>query len=184
MPLAYALILLTKSGVPCVFWGDVFGTHGPRPRLPACGGKLARLVAARKLWAYGAQRDYFDQPDCVGWTRLGRGRLPKGGSGGSRSGASAETGTAGLAVVMTNSWDRRSKKMFVGLRHAGERWRDVMGWEDRAVVVDARGFGVFPVGHRSVGVWVDENAPDFDRLSRFTFPAMGQAVPPITTLPL
>jgi alpha-amylase len=171
VPLAYALILLRRDGgTPCVFWGDVFGNHGPRPRLPACGGKLARLILARKLYAYGAQRDYFDDADdCVGWTRLGHRSRSNG---------------AGLAVIMTNSWDRRSKKMSVGHKHAGERWRDVMGWEDRPVVIDSRGFGTFPVGHRSLGVWTDEAAPDFDPLSRVTFPRMGQALPPITTLPL
>ena len=27
-PLAYALILLRESGVPCIFYGDYYGTHG------------------------------------------------------------------------------------------------------------------------------------------------------------
>jgi alpha-amylase len=158
VPLAYALILLRNcGGTPCVFWGDVFGNHGPRPRLPACGGKLARLVAARKLYAYGPQRDYLDAHDCIGWTRPG---------------VKSKSQGAGLAVIMTNSWDRKSKKMFVGNGHAGERWRDVLGWAEREVVIDSRGFGVFPVGHRSVGVWTDENAPDFDKLSQFTFPRL------------
>ncbi|EXJ80086.1 hypothetical protein A1O3_08372 [Capronia epimyces CBS 606.96] len=169
VPLAYALILLCRdSGTPCVFWGDVFGVHGPRARLPACGGKLARLIAARKLYAYGSQRDYFDTEDCIGWTRTGH---------------KSKSHGAGLAVVMTNSWDRTCKRMFVGLRHARERWRDILGWEDREVVIDSAGFGTFPVGHRSVGVWTDEKAPDFDKICRMTFPSSGQAVPPITNLP-
>ncbi|KAK5194161.1 hypothetical protein LTR92_006501 [Exophiala xenobiotica] len=169
IPLAYALILLREGGTPCVFWGDIFGNHGPRPRLPACGGKLARLIAARKLFAYGQQRDYLDSEDCIGWTRLGHKSKSKG---------------AGLAVVMTNSWDRRSKRMFVGQKHAGERWRDTLGFEDKQVIIDNLGYGRFPVGHRSIGVWTDEKAPDFERVSRFTFPRMGHAVPPITTLPV
>ncbi|KAI1614740.1 alpha-amylase [Exophiala viscosa] len=170
IPLAYVLILLrADSGTPCVFWGDIFGNHGPRPRLPACGGKLSRLAVARKLFAYGQQRDYLDTEDCIGWTRLGH---------------KSKSNGAGLAVIMTNSWDRRSKRMFVGQRHAGERWKDILGWEDREVVIDAGGFGTFPVGHRSVGVWTDEKAPGFDMVSRFTFPRMGRAVPPIRMLPL
>ena len=161
IPLAYSLILLRdQCGTPCVFWGDVFGNHGPRPRLPACGGKLARLVAARKLYAYGPQQDYFDVEDCIGWTRLGH--------------KSRSNGT-GLAVIMTNSWDRKSKKMFVGHLHAGEKWKDVLGWEDREVLIDSRGFGNFPVGCRSVGVWTDETAPDFDKVHRFTFPRLGHS---------
>ncbi|KAK4947443.1 hypothetical protein LTR10_013811 [Elasticomyces elasticus] len=170
IPLAYALILLRgDAGTPCVFWGDIFGNHGPRPRLPACGGKLARLAVARKLFAYGQQRDYLDTTDCIGWTRLGH---------------KSKSDGAGLAVIMTNSWDRRSKRMFVGQRHAGERWKDILGWEDRDVVIDAGGFGTFPVGHRSVGVWTNEKASDFDMVSRFTFPKFGRAFPPITSLPV
>ncbi|KAJ9601967.1 hypothetical protein H2200_013526 [Cladophialophora chaetospira] len=161
IPLAYALILLRdQGGIPCVFWGDMFGNHGPRPRLPACGGKLARLIAARKLYAYGSQRDYFDADDCIGWTRRGRRSSPD---------------SAGLAVVMTNSWDRRSKRMFVGRGHVGEKWKDVLGWEDKEVEIDSKGFGNFSVGHRSVGVWTHESAPEFDKLSRFTFPKLGHS---------
>ncbi|KEF51303.1 uncharacterized protein A1O9_12653 [Exophiala aquamarina CBS 119918] len=168
IPLAYSLILLRhNAGTPCVFWGDIFGNQGPRARFPACGGKLVRLIAARKLYAYGPQRDYFDTEDCIGWTRLGH-RLQSDG--------------AGLAVIMTNSWDRRSKRMFVGQRHAGERWKDVLGWEDQDVVIDSKGFGHFPVGHRSVGVWTHGKAPSFENVSRFTFPRMAQAIAPITNL--
>lgn len=172
IPLAYALILLRDNGgIPCVFWGDVFGNHGPRPRLPACGGKLARLIAARKLYAYGPQRDYFDSSDCIGWTRLGHKLKAHG---------------AGLAVIMTNSWDRQSKKMFVGQRHNGENWKDILGWQDREVTIDSQGFGTFPVGHRSVGVWTNEKASDFDKLSSFTFPRLGHtaAAPDSRLLPV
>ncbi|EXJ65846.1 uncharacterized protein A1O5_11087 [Cladophialophora psammophila CBS 110553] len=161
IPLAYALILLRHDGgTPCVFWGDIFGNHGPRPRLPACGGKLARLISARKLYAHGPQRDYLDLEDCIGWTRLGH---------------KSKANGAGLAVIMTNSWDRRSKRMFVGHRHIGEKWRDILDWEDREVVIDSRGFGKFPVGHRSVGVWTHEKAPDFEKSISFTFPRLGHS---------
>ncbi|EXJ93315.1 hypothetical protein A1O1_01707 [Capronia coronata CBS 617.96] len=170
VPLGYALILLRRdTGTPCVFWGDIFGIHGPRARLPASGGKLARLLAARKQYAYGPQRDYLDSADCIGWTRMGHNSKSHG---------------TGLAVIMTNSWDRRSKRMFVGHRHTGEKWRDILNWEDREVVIDSAGFGTFPVGHRSVGVWTDEKAPDFVKISGLTFPRSGHAVPPVTNLPL
>ncbi|EXJ61117.1 hypothetical protein A1O7_05270 [Cladophialophora yegresii CBS 114405] len=171
-PLAYALILLREQGgSPCVFWGDVFGNHGPRPRLPACGGKLARIIVARKLYAYGPQREYFDSSDCIGWTRLGH---------------KSRSNGAGLAVIMTNSWDRRFKRMFVGHRHIGEKWRDVLGWDDREVAIDSRGFGTFPVGHRSVGVWTHDKAPEFDKISHFTFPRLGNtaAAPDPRLLPV
>lgn len=74
--------------------------------------------------------------------------------------------------------------MFVGQRHAGESWKDLLGWEDREVVIDPKGMGTFPVGHRSVGVWIDKKAPCFEKVSRFTFPRLAQAIPPITNLPV
>jgi len=153
IPHAYALILLRlDGGYPCVFYGDLFGTRGPRPRRPACGGKLSRLVAARKLYAYGPQRDYFDHADCIGWTRLGHPSRSNG---------------AGLAVLMTNSWSCQRKRMFVGHKHVGERWIDLLGWAWGEVVIDHHGFGTFPVGHRSVGVWTNAAAPEVHKITHF-----------------
>ncbi|RVX66773.1 hypothetical protein B0A52_08966 [Exophiala mesophila] len=69
VPLAHSLILLRQNcGIPCVFWGDVFGINGPRPRLPACGGKLARLIAARKL-LYWLDEDGASFKSKRGWSR-------------------------------------------------------------------------------------------------------------------
>lgn len=66
-PLAYALILLRAQGQPCIFYGDLYGiTGGPSPSGPSCGGKLPILTRARKLYANGEQRDYFDKRNCIG----------------------------------------------------------------------------------------------------------------------
>jgi len=82
--LYYAFILLRAEGYPCVFWGDMYGTRGPKAEPPACvvstngGGKrslLPSLVLARKLFAYGAQVDYFDAMSCIGAT--GGGEIAK-----------------------------------------------------------------------------------------------------------
>ena len=32
---------------------------------------IEELLVARKSYAYGMQRDYFDHPNCIGWTRQG-----------------------------------------------------------------------------------------------------------------
>jgi alpha-amylase len=70
IPLGYALILLrAHSGYPCVFYGDLYGMKGPRATSPSCGGKLAQIVLARTLYAYGHQTDYFDQAHCIGTPR-------------------------------------------------------------------------------------------------------------------
>ena len=158
--MAYALILLrANAGYPCVFYGDLYGSPGPsaKPDLsnfvpPACGGNLPKLILARKLFAYGTQIDYFDQPTCIGFTRLGH---PSHANG------------AGLAVVMTNGWKHVSKRMNVGMQHAGERWTDIMKWAWGEVVIDSRGWGTFPVGPRSVSVWVNAVADGRDFLDGF-----------------
>ncbi|GME28430.1 Glucanalpha-maltohexaosidase precursor [Neofusicoccum parvum] len=77
-PLAYALVLLRRDGLPCVFYGDLHGTRGPRTEPPACGGKLPVLLLARARFAYGDQTDYFDARHCVGWVRHGTWDRPDG----------------------------------------------------------------------------------------------------------
>jgi hypothetical protein len=49
----------------CVFWGDLYGTKGNNPQQPM--SQLADFVRARKLFAYGEVRDYWDHPNCVGY---------------------------------------------------------------------------------------------------------------------
>lgn len=48
--------------------------------------------------------------------------------------------------------------MNVGRHHAGETWTDILRWAWGGVVIDEQGWGVFPVGPRSVSVWVWERA--------------------------
>ncbi|KAK3377223.1 glycoside hydrolase family 13 protein [Lasiosphaeria ovina] len=158
IPLAYALILLrANTGLPCVFWSDLYGSFGQHPAPdhgnfvpPTTGGALLpRLMLARRLWAYGTQVDYFfdgdsgGDPHCVGFTRFGH---------------PSRSAGHGLAVVMTNSWEHAAKRMCVGSRHAGEVWTDVLRRCPGHVVIDPRGWGVFPTASRSVSVWVNRAA--------------------------
>lgn len=152
IPIAYALILLRRdAGLPCVFWADLYGSFGPEPgpdrssfRPPVAGGSvLPRLLLARRLYAYGGQADYFDAPECVGFARRGHRR---------------RSGGAGCAVVANIGWTYATKRMCVGVRHAGERWTDLLRMTWGEVVVDREGYGVFPVGPRGVAVWVCEEA--------------------------
>jgi alpha-amylase len=83
--------------------------------------------------------------DYLGWTRLGH---------------PSHSAEAGLAVILNASYaSYTSKRMNVGRHHAWERWTDILGWAWGAVEIDGEGWGVFPVGPRSVGVWVNERAP-------------------------
>ncbi|CAI7611668.1 unnamed protein product [Penicillium manginii] len=141
-PIAYALILLRSQGQPCVFYGDLYGLHGgPNPlKCRSCKERLPILMRARKLYAYGEQRDYFDKRNCIGFVRYGNVMYPY-----------------GLACVISNT-TAAYKRMYVGRRHKGEEWSDILGWCLETVIIDNRGYGVFPVAAKSVSVWVHERA--------------------------
>ena len=122
--------------------------NGPHPEPIACGGKVPDLTLARKLYAYGEQIDYFDARNCIGWTRLGTWDRPE-----------------AMAVVMSNGVEAR-KKMFVGERHKGEVWTDLLGWTQGEVTIDGKGWGVFSVNALCVAVWVKRGAAGRERFGR------------------
>ncbi|PSN74182.1 glucan 1,4-alpha-maltohexaosidase precursor [Corynespora cassiicola Philippines] len=147
-PLAYSLILFRKEGYPCPFYGDLYGMKGREgvpSEPPACGNKLADLILARKLYAYGNQEDYWDDPNCIGWVRRGTWDKP-----------------AGMAVLMSNKGPGQIK-MAVGKEHAGEKWSDILGWEEGEVEIDGEGYGLFKCPGISVSVWVNKEAEGRDR---------------------
>ncbi|KAF3765408.1 family 13 glycoside hydrolase [Cryphonectria parasitica EP155] len=146
-PLAYSLILLRDSGYPCIFYGDLYGIKGENPFPPSCGGILPRIILARKLYAYGQQAEYFDEPTCLGIVRYG--------TWDRRFGCAAVLSNAGAA----------SKRMHVGEMHAGERWTDVLGWNDREVEIGEDGFGDFPCGQCSVSIYVNKDAEGREKFS-------------------
>lgn len=162
MPHAYALILLRADcGLPCVFYGDFYGYSKPYSGTfvePPFGGQLLpKIVLARKLYAYGSQVDYFDEPHSIGFTRLGHTTVY--GSGDAKG--------AGLAVVVTNAWTRAIKTMFVGKEHAGERWTDLLGGCWGEVIIDGEGWGAFASAPRSVAVWVNRSAPRREEVDNY-----------------
>ncbi|KAF2756824.1 thermostable alpha-amylase [Pseudovirgaria hyperparasitica] len=144
-PLAYSLILLRQGGYPCVFYGDLYGTCGPKAEGPSCGRKLADLILARKLYAYGEQVDYFDQPSCVGWVR--KGRWDK---------------KFGCAVIMSTSGPG-VKKMEVGVIHKEQVWTDILGWNNEEIVIDEKGHGIFRCAKQGVSIYVRQDAEGRER---------------------
>ncbi|KAF5389701.1 hypothetical protein D9757_006050 [Collybiopsis confluens] len=152
-PLAYAMILLRPSGYPCIFWGDLYGTgtdttskgegdsegdsNGPERQQPV--SQLEDLIRARKLYAYGDLRDYWDHMNCVGWVRTGDEKRP------------------GCAVVISNG-DEGFKRMEIGKEHAGEAWTDVLGWSEGEIVIGEDGWAEFRSPAMSVSVWVVKDA--------------------------
>jgi len=143
------LILLRNQGYPSIFYGDLYGMKGEHAEPPACGGKLPDIVLARKLYAYGDQEDYWDDPNCIGFVRRGTKEHPQ-----------------GLACVMSNAGNNEIR-MAVGDEHKGEIWTDVLGWQTDEVKIDNDGFGIFPCPGTSVSIWVKKDAAGRDRFGKF-----------------
>ncbi|AWB46402.1 alpha-amylase [Paenibacillus sp. CAA11] len=134
-PSAYALILLRKDGYPAVFYGDYYGIGGKEP-IPGKKDAIDSLLYARYHKAYGAQEDYFDHPNTIGWVRRGV----------------SEFKGSGCAVIIANG-DHGEKHMFVGQERAGETWIDLTGNRKDQIRIEEDGSAVFPVNGGSVSVW-------------------------------
>ena len=145
-PLAYALILLRQDGYPCVFYPDLFGAHytdkdkegNDQEIFLDKVEKIEELLKARQLFAYGTQRDYFEDANCLGWIREGDGEHK------------------GCAVVLSNK-DAYHKPMEMGAHYSGQTFYDFLGWFEEQVTIDENGWGNFPVPAGNVSVWVPED---------------------------
>ena len=132
-PAAYALILLREAGLPCVFYGDYYGISGEFAQ-ESFQDVLDKLLDIRLNLAYGEQNDYFDDANCIGWTRQGK-----------------DDGQP-IAVLISND-QAASKSMFVGPEWAGREFSDYLGNSSQIVTIDDQGWGEFHVEEKSVSVW-------------------------------
>lgn len=147
-PHAYALILLRQEGIPCVFYPAVYGARywghvnngDVEIELPPVDA-IESMLAARRNLSYGMQRDYFDDPVTVGWTREGIDEKPG----------------SGCAVILTTG-AANTKRMEVGKTHSGKIFTDICKHWDDEVLIDNDGYGVFYVKDGSVSVWVRADA--------------------------
>lgn len=135
-PLAYTLILTRQEGYPCVFYGDYYGMKSNGNQ--SFQGSIDKIMEARVKCAYGAQHDYFDHVDIVGWTREGDGAHKN----------------SGLAALITDG-PGGSKTMYVGKSHAGEVWQDITGNRSAKVTIDSEGNGIFYVNGGSNSIYVN-----------------------------
>ncbi len=142
-PLAYALILLRKSGYPCIFAADYFGAHykdfgkdGQEYEIWMDCHKdlLDGFLYARKTFCYGPQYDYFDDPSCIGWTRF-----------------SNERNSRGMAVLLS-SGDFASKHMETGSPNT--QYYDLTGHIQDDIWTNESGWGEFKCNSGSVSVWL------------------------------
>jgi alpha-amylase len=144
-PLANAIILLREQGIPCVFYASIYGAkYKDRGRdgqehevelvtVP----HLVDMIKTRRYLAYGFQRDYFDHPNTIGWTREGV----------------DEFENSGCAVVLTNG-EEGYKDMEMGQRHAGAVFVDITNNRKEEITIGEEGWARFPVNGGSVSVWV------------------------------
>ena len=142
-PLAYALILLRRDGYPCIFAADYYGAHykdtasdGNEYEIWIDTHKwmIDLFLYTRKKYAYGDQYDYFNHPNCVGWTRIGDQENP-----------------GGLAVILSNGEDG-SKYMETG--NPDTTYIDLTKHVNDPIVSNKDGWGEFRCNARSVSVWV------------------------------
>jgi alpha-amylase len=146
-PLAYALILLRADGYPCVFYADLYGsayadTDKDGQTQQVTMEKMTELEALlflRKHSAYGIQIDYFEDPQCIGWTRQGDEAHPG----------------SGCAVLMSNGLGT-TKAMEMGKSFAGKIFTDYLRRIDSQVIINEDGWGDFQVYAGSVSVWTPE----------------------------
>ena len=142
-PLAYALILLRSDGYPCIFYADYYGAHykdtgndGEEYEIfmDAHQWLIDKFLFARQNYAFGDQYDYFDHPNCIGWTRLGNEEYP-----------------GGMAVVISNG-ESGNKWMEVG--RANCTYTDLTEHIQEPVVTNEDGWANFPCPAGSVSVWI------------------------------
>ncbi len=144
-PHAYALILLREEGYPCIFYPDLYGAtytdkgkDGNEYKIVLNKvEELESLLHARNGHAYGAQREFFDDPNCIGWTREG------------------DEEHSGCAVILTNNGADK-KRMEIGQRYAGKIFVDLLKKCDSEVEIDENGWGEFLVFPGSVSVWIEK----------------------------
>ncbi len=133
-PLAYALILLTADGYPCIFYGDYYGVGGKES---PHRWVIEKLLYARKNYAYGEQINYFDDPNLIGMVRKGNEEHPG----------------SGLVMLLSNHTDR-TKKINIGKEHAGETWYEITENIKDEIYIDDNGEAEFRVNAGKAAVWV------------------------------
>lgn len=143
LPHAYSLILLREKGYPCVFYPHLYGFHKDESGQNNDGSEdtcasLDKLLIARKQYAYGIQKDYFEQPGMIGWIREGN-----------------DDPASGMAAVLSNK-EEGFLEMEVGKKHAHKVFYEITGSREDKVNMDENGKGRFPVNAGKIAVWVPQ----------------------------
>ena len=136
------MILLREAGYPCIFYGDYYGAHYKDDKdgteyeiwMDSHQFLIDKFLYSRQNYAYGQQRDYFDHPNTIGWTRVGD-----------------DEHSGGMAVVLTNG-EGGSKWMEIG--HPNCTYVDITEHVKEPITTNADGWAEFRCNGGSVSVWV------------------------------
>ncbi|MBQ4550519.1 MAG: alpha-amylase, partial [Oscillospiraceae bacterium] len=138
---AYALILLREQGFPCVFYGDLYGIPKELPgREIKPVKKLERLLQIRQKYAHGEQKDYFNHPNRIAWTR--------------GSGMVVVLSNTNVEVSDSGNLQRVDDGEWIPFGKPGQVFVDLLGNRLEEVVVGDNGWAKFLVATSSVSVWV------------------------------
>lgn len=135
-PLAYGLILLREHGYPCLFYGDYYGNPGDdkgRNKLTSHRKIINDFIIARHKHAYGELQDYFDHPQCIGWTWTGDAEHP-----------------GSLAVVLSTG-DAGRKTMRMPIK--GQTFRDLTGQWPEPITTNDEGVAEFRCPAGGISAW-------------------------------
>ncbi len=144
VPLAYGIILLRKEGYPTVSIADYHGaeykdtgTDGNEYEINLTSHQwlIDKFLYVRKDYAYGTQKDYFENRNVFAWTREGNGN-----------------NSGGVGVVITNHQDA---EVWMEMPKSNQEYRDLTEHVEESVHTDENGWGMFSARGRSISVWIE-----------------------------
>ena len=133
IPHSYAIILLSKDGYPCLFYGDYYGVGGEKSPHQWI---IDKLLEVRRLYAYGEQINHFEDPNIIAIQRTGRDEW------------------TGCVAVLSNSDEEGEIQIEVGKERTGQVWQEVTGSGYEDVVINEEGNARFKVGSEKISVWI------------------------------
>ena len=133
IPHSYAIILLSKDGYPCLFYGDYYGVGGEKSPHQWI---IDKLLEVRRIHAYGEQINHLDNPNVIAIQRTGRDEW------------------TGCVAVLSNSEEEEEIQIELGKERAGEVWHEVTGSGYEDITIDEEGNADFKVEPEKISVWI------------------------------
>ncbi len=139
-PLAYALVLLRRAGLPCVFGADYDGARYTEARWGEEPTEIAMtsfrplidtMLALRRELGDAEQHDSLDHPNVIGWLR--------------------RSGELAVVVLMSNGDPGRAR---IEVGPAGLALRDMTGSTPGVIRTDSLGAAEFTCPARGLSLWV------------------------------